>query len=144
MDRGQITILIADEDNSTKFIRPWDKLQLKQNRYGLEYEKDVDNLFYILDYCEPITFMSGCFLDDADRKTTIEDNDKEQVQDDVVKDDKDGDEDDVVKDVDQDDVDVNIDAIKDIDQDDNAIDIYANTINVDCDTDILDDVVKVD
>lgn len=75
-------------------------MQLKRNRYGLGYEKDVDNLFHIPEYSKPITFVSGGFLDDVDRKIKLEDNDEEQVQDDTVEDDKNDDEDDVVKDVD--------------------------------------------
>jgi hypothetical protein len=57
------------KDDATKIVRPWEELQLKRNRYGLGYEKDVDNLFHIPNYCTPITFVSGGFLDD----------DKEQV-----------------------------------------------------------------
>lgn len=36
-----------NHDKSTKFIRPWEELKLKQNRYGLGYEKD-DETFFIL------------------------------------------------------------------------------------------------
>ena len=54
-----------------RFIRPWEDLQLKRNRYGLGYEKDDNNLFHIHDYCKLITFVSERFLDDADRKTKL-------------------------------------------------------------------------
>ena len=63
--------LIMDRERmmkTNKFIRPWEELQLKRNRYGLGYEKYYDNLFHIPDYCKPITFVSCGFLDDDDRK----------------------------------------------------------------------------
>ena len=99
-----------DEDKSTKFIGPWEELQLKHNRHGLWYEKDAANIFHILDYSKPITFVSGGFLDDVDRKTELEDNDQERVQDDAHEDDKDGDGDDNDQDTD-DDVGVDVDMM---------------------------------
>jgi hypothetical protein len=63
-----------------RIVRPWEELHFKQNRYGLGYEKDVDNLFHIPNYSEPIFFVSGGFLND-DKKTKLEDIGKEQVQD---------------------------------------------------------------
>jgi len=67
-------------------------LHLKGNQYGLGYEKNVENLFHIPDYCKPITFVSSGFLDDV----------KEQVHDVVaIRDNHDGNDDenvDVVKD----------------------------------------------
>jgi hypothetical protein len=52
------------KDDAAKIVRPWEELQLKRNQYGLGYEKDVENLFHIPNYCTPITFVSGGFLDD--------------------------------------------------------------------------------
>jgi hypothetical protein len=61
-------------------VRPWEELRFKQNRYGLGYEKDVDNLFHIPNYSKPICFVSGGFFND-DKKTEFEDIGKEQVHD---------------------------------------------------------------
>jgi hypothetical protein len=65
-------------ENIDNFVRPWEELQFKWNKYGLGYEKDHDNLFRIPNYCKPITFVSGGFLVNADRKEEL---DNEHVQD---------------------------------------------------------------
>lgn len=54
-----------------------------------DMKKDDDNLFHILKYSKPITFVSSGFLDDTDRKMELEDNDHEQLQYDAIEDDKD-------------------------------------------------------
>jgi hypothetical protein len=61
-------------------VRPWEELCFKRNRYGLGYENDANNLFHIPNYCEPVCFVSGGFLND-DKTTELEDIGKEQVQD---------------------------------------------------------------
>ena len=65
------TLKVQHEDrveNIDNFVRPWEVLQFKWNIYGLGYEKDHDNLFHIPNYCKPITFVSGGFLVNVDRK----------------------------------------------------------------------------
>jgi hypothetical protein len=42
---------------------PWEELQFKHNRYGLEFNKVHDNLF-IPNYFKRICFVSGGFLND--------------------------------------------------------------------------------
>jgi histidinol phosphatase-like enzyme len=59
-------------------VRPWKELQFKRNRYGLRYVKDANNLFHIPNYCEPICFVRGGFLNN-DKKTKLEDIHKEHV-----------------------------------------------------------------
>ena len=65
-------------ENIDNFVIPWEQLQFKRNIYGLGYEIDHDNLFHTPNYCKPITFMSGGFFVNVDRKEEL---DKEHVQD---------------------------------------------------------------
>jgi hypothetical protein len=111
------TYIMTDiaKDDAAKIIRPWKELQLKRNRYGLRYEKDGDNLFHILDYCKPITFVGDGFLDD-DKEQVLN---VEQVQDVVaIRDDQDGDDD------------ANVDAAKD-DQDVEVVVVNVATCTMD-------------
>jgi len=68
-----------------RIVRPWEELLFKRNRYGLGYEKDANNLFYIPNYCEPVCFVSGGSVND-NKTTDLEDIGKEQVHD-IVDDD---------------------------------------------------------
>jgi hypothetical protein len=72
---------VQHEDRVEKidnFVRPWEELQFKRNKYGLGYEKYHDNFFHIPNYCKPLTFVSGGFLVNVDRKEEL---DKEHVHD---------------------------------------------------------------
>ena len=79
MIKGQIRTSFNTQANYDKletFIRPWEELQLKRNRYGLGYEKKHDNFLLIPKYSKPITFVSSVFLDDTGKKKKLEDNDQ--------------------------------------------------------------------
>jgi hypothetical protein len=73
-------------------VRQWEELRFKRNRYGLGYVKDVNNLFHIPNYCEPVCFVSGGFLNvdkktmNDDKKTNLEEQAQDIVVDDVVTD----------------------------------------------------------
>jgi hypothetical protein len=86
LDKVPMSEKVADKcGKEIRIVRPWEELRFKRNRYGLGYEKDGDNLFHIPNYCEPVCFVSGGFLND-DKKTELEDIGKEQVHD-IVDDD---------------------------------------------------------
>ena len=68
---------------AAKFVKPWEELLFKRNRYGLGYEK-CDHLFHIPDYRKPVSFVSGGFLDDANQKEDFVDNGKNQVHNDIA------------------------------------------------------------
>jgi len=55
----------------------WEEIQFKHNWYGLGYNKVHDNLFSP-NYCKPIFFVSGGFLNDS-QNTELEDIGKEHV-----------------------------------------------------------------
>jgi hypothetical protein len=79
LDEVPMSEKVADKcGKKIRIVQPWEELRFKQNRYGLRYENDVDNLFHIPNYCEPVGFVSGGFLND-DKKTTLEDIGKEHV-----------------------------------------------------------------
>ena len=61
-------------------VWPWEDLQLKWNRYGLGYEKDVNNHLHIPNYCKLVCFVCGGFLN-YDRKTKVQNIGKEHVRD---------------------------------------------------------------
>ena len=48
--------------SSKPIIKPWEEIQSNQNRRGLGYVKDNDNL-HILDYSKPIQFISSRLLE---------------------------------------------------------------------------------
>ena len=66
---------------ATKFVRPWEELLFKRNKYGLGYE-NCDNLFHIPDYRKPVSFVSGGFLVDANQKEEFADSN--QVHNDIA------------------------------------------------------------
>lgn len=93
-----------------------------------DMKKGDYNLFHLPKYNKLVTFVSGGFLDDANKKTKLENNDKEEAQNDGVE-------------IDQDDYEADIDVVKD-DQDNNAdadLDIVIVDFLDDVDDDQLDE-----
>jgi hypothetical protein len=69
LDEVPIIEKVVDKcEEAIRIVRPWEELQIKQNRYGLGYNKVHDSLF-IPDYCKHVHFISGGFLNDDRKKS---------------------------------------------------------------------------
>ena len=63
---------MAKFENQDKFIRPWEALHFKRNKFILKYDKTQFDLFHILDYSKTMKIVSVGFLYDDLQRYIIE------------------------------------------------------------------------